>query len=218
MSSIKSPPELASSFCENEIWIWSRSGSCVIQRCNVPVSTPLFGFTVLKSIDNWFKVAFNLLVADILNRLCMRKRKSKWQSSCSPTFSTSHYCCSRSRFDIRFRYWWKSSSRWTNSLSKADVTWATADARSDILISRYIRQSSMKHIFMFLTRILIGSTTSQSFSRKCLSNQNLGPYLSLVAVSWCLDLHQLIGIYGPPKLPKTREAKFMRLSGQTEGE
>ena len=45
---IKSLPELASSFCVNEIWIWSRSGSCVIQRCNVPVSTPLFGFTVLK--------------------------------------------------------------------------------------------------------------------------------------------------------------------------
>ena len=44
---IKSSPELASSFCENEMWIWSRSGSCVIQRCNVPVSTPLFGLTVL---------------------------------------------------------------------------------------------------------------------------------------------------------------------------
>ena len=180
---IKSSPELASSFCENEMWIWSRSGSCVIQRCNVPVSTPLFGFTVLKMLKNSFKLVLNLLVAYILNRLRMRKRQSKWQSSCSSTFSTSHYCCSRSRFHIRFRYWWKSSSRWTDSLSKADVAWTTADARSDILMSRNISQSSVKHVFMFLTRILIGSIFSQSYFRKNITNQNPGPYLSLAVVS-----------------------------------
>ena len=57
---IKSSPELASSFCENEMWIWSRSGSCVIQRCNDPVSTPLFGFTVLKNAQKLVQTGFKL--------------------------------------------------------------------------------------------------------------------------------------------------------------